>query len=79
MHKDGILTMEEIREQYAGEWVLIECIELDEDLQVVRGRVLAHSFNDEEILQKFLELRDQQIPIALEYLGQIPEDVIVIV
>ncbi|MCX7855010.1 MAG: hypothetical protein N2556_03380 [Anaerolineae bacterium] len=79
MQKDGILTMEEIRERYAGEWVLIECVELDEDLQVVRGRVLAHSSSDEEIFQKLREWRDQEMPIALEYLGQIPEDVVVIV
>ncbi|MFN3763508.1 MAG: hypothetical protein ACK4WK_09955 [Anaerolineae bacterium] len=79
MQKDGILTMEEIREQYAGEWVLIEYVELDEDMQIVRGRVLAHSSDDEEIFQKFLELRGLKKPVAVEYLGQVPEDVIVIV
>ncbi len=79
MQKDGILPMEEIREQYAGEWVLIEYVELDEDMQIVRGRVLAHSSDDEEIFQKFLGFIDQKMPVAIENLGQVPEDVIFVV
>lgn len=79
MQRDGILTMDEIRAQYAGEYVLIEFVELDEDMQIVRGKVVAHSPNGDEIFQKFLELRDRQKPVALEYLGQAPEGVIVVV
>lgn len=79
MDRDGVMTIEEIRERYAGEWVLIEFVELDEDMQIVRGRVLAHSLNDEEIFQKFLELRHQKRPVAIEFLGQVPEDVVVVV
>lgn len=71
--------MEEIRERYAGEWVLIECMELDEDLQVVRGRVLAHSPNEHEVFQQLLELQDPKMPVAVEYLGTVPEDVVIIV
>jgi hypothetical protein len=76
MQRDRILTLEEIREQYAGEWVLIEYVELDEDMQIVRGRVLAHSPDVEQIYRKLPSLRNQQV--AIEYLGQVPEDVAVI-
>lgn len=79
MQGNGILTMEEIRAQYAGEYVLIEFVELDEDMQIIRGKVVAHSPNGDEIFQKFLELRDRKKPVALEYLGQAPEGVVVVV
>lgn len=45
------MTWEEIREQYAGQWVLIEYWELDEQLNVVHGEVVAHAPAKEEIYQ----------------------------
>ena len=38
-----ILTLEEIFSLYPDEWVLIAYTELDEDLSVIRGAVLAHT------------------------------------
>jgi alpha-mannosidase len=40
---DKILSLEEIIHLYPSEWVLIAYTELDEDLNVIRGEVLAHS------------------------------------
>jgi len=68
--------MSEIREQYAGEWVLIEYEELDEDLNVVRGKVLAHSTNRDIIYQELLKLSGKKV--AIEYLGKIPTDLSII-
>ena len=67
-----IMTFEEIKHHYDGQWVLIAYSETDEDLKVVKGQVIAHSANKEEIYQA-LESAGEQ-PMAIEYMGQVPED-----
>jgi hypothetical protein len=67
-----IMTFEEIKKNYNGQWVLIAYSETDEDLQVVKGKVIANSTNKEDIYQA-LELAGEQ-PLAIEYMGQVPED-----
>lgn len=62
-----ILTLEEIYKQYPNEWVLIASPELDEELNVIRGKVLAHSRERDETYGQ-LSLRKGQ-PVAIEYTG----------
>ena len=69
------MKMDEIRRQYEGEWVLIEYTELDEDLRVVEGDVIAHSPNREEIYRQLLGTKGKDV--AIEYLGDVPEDLAV--
>lgn len=71
-----VITFEEMQHRYDGQWLLIAPIEVDEELQVVKGEVLAHSPNQEDIQQALLSVSDQ--PLAIEYVGQLPEDLIVI-
>lgn len=52
--------------------MLISYEELDEDLNVLRGEVLAHSVHRDEIYQRLLSLKEKRT--AVEYLGEIPED-----
>ena len=61
--------------RYEGEWVLIEFKKLDEDLNVVEGRIVAHSPNKEEIYKKQLELKEKNL--AIEYVGEPPKDLVV--
>jgi hypothetical protein len=51
------MTWEEIRKQYAGQWVLIESEDLDEQLNVVAGEVVAHSPDKETIYKHLLRPR----------------------
>ena len=44
-----ILTMEEIEKKFDGEWVLIEDVETDERLDVVRGKVTYHGKDKNEL------------------------------
>lgn len=44
-----IMSFEEIKQNYDGEWVLISYTETDENLQVIKGKVVAHSTNKEDI------------------------------
>lgn len=37
------MKMEEILECYKDEWVVIEYTQLDDDLNVLEGKVIAHS------------------------------------
>ena len=52
--------------------MLIEFTELDEELRVVEGEVIAHSPSKEEIYKKLLELENEQI--AIEFTGETPEE-----
>jgi hypothetical protein len=71
-----ILSFEEMQHRYAGEWLLIAYTELDDELNVIRGEVLAHSPNRDDIYGA-ISSRDGQ-SVAIEYVGVIPEDLAVI-
>ncbi len=69
------MTWEEIRRQYAGQWVLIEYQQLDEQLNVVEGEVVAHSPEKEEIYRQLLKTTGKNI--AIEYAGDFPQELTV--
>ncbi|NET57100.1 MAG: hypothetical protein F6K47_13315 [Symploca sp. SIO2E6] len=68
-----ILTIEEIRSRYPCEWVLIADTESDDQWNPIRGEVLAHSPERDEIDQALIKLEKVQ-SIVIEYTGLIPED-----
>ncbi|MGB3263008.1 MAG: hypothetical protein WBA89_03540 [Microcoleus sp.] len=70
-----ILSLEEIFSLYPDEWVLIVNPELDEELNVIRGEVLAHATERDEIYSK-LSLRNGK-SVAIEYTGSIPDNIAV--
>jgi hypothetical protein len=67
-----ILTIEEMAQRYDGEWLLIAYTEMDEDFNVIRGEVLAHSPSQEEIYNVLPERKNRAV--AIEYVGKTPED-----
>jgi len=69
--KKKTLTMEEIKQQYPNMWVLVECIKLDEDLNIIRGRVITAARTKDEIYSKLLTAEGKRI--AIEYTGELPE------
>jgi hypothetical protein len=64
-----ILTWEEITQKFYGEWLLIVQAELDDTLGIIRGQVIAHSPNQDEICNS-LHLR-QGRDAAIEYVGEV--------
>jgi hypothetical protein len=66
------MKWEDIRQQYAGQWVLIEYQQLDEQLNVVEGEVVAHSAVKEEMYKHLLHTQGKNI--AIEYAGDFPQD-----
>jgi len=70
---EGIdMRMEEIKKRFKGEWVLIEYSQLDDHLAVLEGEVLVHSLDKDVIYREQLRYKGKQL--AIEYLGEIPED-----
>ncbi len=68
-----ILTIEEIRRRYPHEWVLIAEVESDEQWNVIRGEVLAHSPEREEIDKALIAFENVK-SLAIEYTGPVPQD-----
>jgi hypothetical protein len=54
---DEILTLGEMEVRFPSEWILVADPELDETLEVVRGRVVSHSKDRDEVYQRAIELR----------------------
>ncbi|NJM48551.1 MAG: hypothetical protein HC860_22220 [Alkalinema sp. RU_4_3] len=67
-----ILTLEQIRHRYDGEWVLIAYNEIDHNLTPVSGEVLAHS-PDRDTLYASLSLGRGK-DVAIECFVKVPED-----
>ncbi|GAB4278332.1 MAG: hypothetical protein Fur0025_04830 [Oscillatoriaceae cyanobacterium] len=68
-----ILSLEQIYQQYPDQWVLIVEPELDENLNVIRGHVLAHSPAQDGIYSQLSSTKN--IRAAIEYTGQVPENI----
>lgn len=68
-----VLTFEEMKQQYHDEWLLIAYTELDENLKVVEGELLMHSPKVDEIYNVLSQYNDRAV--AIEYVGEPPEDV----
>jgi len=66
------MKMEEIRKRYRGKWVLIEYSELDDELNVIEGTVVAHSKDREEVYKAQMRMKGKKL--AIEYLGELPEE-----
>lgn len=67
-----IITFADMKLNYDGEWILISYTETDENLQVSKGKVLAHSPHKEDIYYALESIKDQ--PLAIEYMGEVSED-----
>jgi hypothetical protein len=71
-----LMNLAEIRERHKGKWVLIEYHELDRNLEVVDGDVIALADSKEEIYGKLLtEGRGRNT--AIRYCGEWPTDIAV--
>lgn len=70
------LTYADIKARYAPEWVLIGDPETDDHLEILSGVVLVHTSDRDELDRKMLALRPRPARLAVEFLGEIPEDLV---
>ena len=69
---DNIMTAEEMRTQFESEWVLVENPQTNDALKVLKGKILHHSKDRDEVYRKAVALRPKRS--AIIYTGEIPED-----
>ena len=72
---EEIATLSDIEKRFDDEWVLVEDPEFDANDILVRGKVLWHSKDRDEVYRKDLELRPNSA--AYLYTGPIPENILV--
>ena len=65
------MTLAQMEADFESEWILVGAPETDEVLNVLRGTVLHHSKDRDEVYRKALELRPGRV--AVLYTGAIPE------
>ena len=70
------LTRDEIEARFDSEWVLIEDPVVDDQLRVVRGKVVHHSKDRDEVDRKMIELRLKSS--ATLYTGKMPENTAIV-
>lgn len=70
------MEWDDIKETFKDEWVLVEVEKVDEHFNIVEGEVLAHSKDKDEIYKNLLEIKPKEFMI--EYTGEIPEDLAVV-
>lgn len=73
---DREMTMAEIEKQFDAEWVLVDEPQTNDDLEVIKGKVLHHSKDRDEVYRKAILLRPKRG--AILYTGEIPEDTAVV-
>ena len=71
---DEILTLAEIEERYESEWIVVEDPELDEHLNVIRGKVVVHGKDRDGVYEKALKLKPRRP--AFLYTGTLPDDIV---
>lgn len=69
------MTIQEIKKKYPQEWVLVEYDNLDNNLTVSGGRVLAHSSNKDDIYKRLSQTFGKNV--SIEYTGPIDQNLIV--
>ena len=77
----GVFSLEQIEEQYTGQWVLIEETLWNKRGRPLAGRVIAHSQEKEMVVETGVQYRKQHpnVQLFLFYAGEkIPEGVIVL-
>lgn len=65
------MTVEEMRQQFHGEWILVHEPETNESLEVIAGEVLHHHKDRDEVYRQAIIRRPGRS--AILYTGQIPE------
>ncbi|ODU00487.1 MAG: hypothetical protein ABS79_03285 [Planctomycetes bacterium SCN 63-9] len=69
---DELLTTKEIEDRFAPDWVLIGEPQTDDEQRLLRGRVLFHSPDRDEVYRKAKELHLDRV--AVRFLGTWPDD-----
>ena len=70
------MKISDILKQYDNEWLLIEVVKFNEDWEPIEGHVLAHSKSKSDIYDALLKYKGKNL--SIEYAGEIPQDVAIL-
>ena len=70
-----IETISALKKRYPNEWLLLTNVTADALTRPIKGKVVAHSKNRDDIYNR---LRTVRGGFAIEYTGNIPRDLVVI-
>ena len=77
---DGVneqqMTVEEIREQFDSEWILVEEPQTNDALEVLGGKVICHSKDRDEVYREMVARKPKRS--AILYTGEIPQGTAVV-
>ena len=73
---EEIMTLAEIHSRFDSEWVLVEDPELDEQGEVIRGTVVFHSKDPDEVDR--VDMQRHAESAAYVYTGQMPENTAIV-
>jgi uncharacterized pyridoxal phosphate-containing UPF0001 family protein len=75
--KGGVMTLQEMEAQFDSEWILVGDPQTNESLEVVKGTVLCHSKDRDEVYRAAVKLRPKHS--AIVYTGKAsPDEVFVL-
>lgn len=69
------MTLNEIKNRYPHEWVLVEYQQLDDQFSIKEGHVLAHSASKETVYEALAKTYGKNV--AIEYTGSSTEELTV--
>ena len=70
------MTIKEIHSQFGGEWVLVGDPETTESLEVIKGKVLHHSRDRDEVYRRAVALRPKRY--AVLFTGEMPANTAIV-
>jgi hypothetical protein len=70
------MTVSEIEAQFEDEWVLVVDPETTDALEVIKGRVLHHSRDRDEVYRKAVEVRPRRY--AMLFTGEMPANTAIV-
>ena len=70
-----VMTLGEIEARFSSEWVLVEDPELNPQLEVIRGKVIYHCADRDELYRKIGQLKPARS--AILYTGSVPDDLVI--
>ena len=65
-----------IEKKYKKQWILLDAVKVDRNLNTVEGKIIAHSTDKEEIYKILLSKKPKKF--SIEYTGKIPDDLAVV-
>jgi hypothetical protein len=73
---EKVMTLQEIEKEFDSEWILVGDPETNESMEVIRGKVLCHSKDRDEVYRRAIELRPKRS--AILYTGKMPPNTAIV-